>query len=224
MREVRIYFSKTGDAKFISHLDLMRCFTRAIIRAKIPITYTEGFNPRPYMNFAMPLSLGIEGLCEVLDIRVDGEISDDEIFSSLSKTMPADIKIIEVKPPVNKATAVAFSKYKVEIKQNGMKQEAFNEAVSELVSRDELMVSKLGKQGKRKVVKYINLTEHLKDFKIWTSNAGNNVLTFVLPSNTQFGINPSLFVNKILEETGVSPECVYTTRKHMLCEDGSRFE
>jgi uncharacterized protein (DUF2344 family) len=87
MRNVRIYFSKTGDAKYISHLDLMRCMMRAVSRAGIPISYTEGFNPRPYMNFAMPLSLGIEGLREILDIRVEDEMTDAELKSALEQVL-----------------------------------------------------------------------------------------------------------------------------------------
>ncbi len=223
MQKVRVFFSKTGDAKYISHLDLMRCFMRAVIRAGIPIGYTEGFNPRPYMNFAMPLSLGIEGLREVLDIRVDDSMTLDDIKLRLEKTMPPDISILDVKTPVRKATDVAFSKYKVEISQDTLDKESFNNKVSELLSRDELLVSKLGKQGKRKVVKYINLSEHINDFKIWTSSDGNNVLTFVLPSNPQFGINPTLLTGKIFEELGVDPIFTHITRKCLLCEDKTEF-
>lgn len=224
MRNVRIYFSKTGDAKYISHLDLMRCMMRAVARAGIPIGYTEGFNPRPYMNFAMPLSLGIEGLREILDIRVDDVISDSEIKESLEKVMPPDICILEVKPPVQKASAVSFSKYKIEIKQDDMPKEAFNQAVSELVGRSELLVSKIGKQGKNKVVKYINLTEHIRDFKIWISNDETHVITLVLPSNPTFGINPVLLTDKISEELHINPVFVHITRKALLSADGKELE
>lgn len=219
MQSVRIYFSKTGDAKYISHLDLMRCFNRAVTRAGIPIFYTEGFNPRPYMNFAMPLSLGISGLREIVDMKIDGDMSLDEIKERLSKAMPPDIKILEVCVPEKKASAVSYSRYKVEICQDKMSSEAFNSAVLELVSRDELTVSKMGKQGKRKVVKYINLTEHIKNFKIWSIDEKNSVITLVLPSNTQFGISPTLLTEKIFSELDVDPVSCLITRKNILTED-----
>ncbi len=219
MRSVRIYFSKTGDAKYISHLDLVRCFNRAAARAGIPIFFTEGFNPRPYMNFAMPLSLGISGLREIVDMKIDGEVTNDEIYDALSSVMPPDIKILEVCEPVQKASAVAFSKYKIEICQESMPSEAFNSAVSEMISRPELLVSKTGKQGKRKVVKYINLTEHIKDFKIWSLDEKNSVITLVLPSNTQFGISPVLFTDKVFEELSVDPVFCLITRKAILDEN-----
>ena len=83
MRCVRIWFDKLGEVRYISHLDLMRCFTRAIRRAKIPLWFTEGFNPRPYMQFALPLSLGMQSVCESVDIRVEGEITNGEIEKKL---------------------------------------------------------------------------------------------------------------------------------------------
>ena len=63
---VRIFFVKEGPSKYMSHLDLMRCMTRTLRRAGVPIWYTEGFNPHPFMTFAMPLSLGTSGLCETM--------------------------------------------------------------------------------------------------------------------------------------------------------------
>ena len=57
MREVRLRFSKTGRLKYISHLDINRAMSRALKRAQIPLWYTEGFNPHPYMSFSLPLSL-----------------------------------------------------------------------------------------------------------------------------------------------------------------------
>ena len=227
MRKIRIFFSKTGDAKYISHLDLMRCMTRAVIRAGIPIGYTEGFNPRPYMNFAMPLSIFFEGLCEIVDIRVDAsedEMSDDEIKNRLSDAMPKDIKILSVKAPVKKASEVAFSSYRIEILQDEMDKEAFNDAVSELISRDELMCSKLGKKGKNKVVKYINLTEHINSFNISVDEAGVHVITLILPSNPTFGVKPSLLTDKIFEELKITPVYVHITRLNLLDSNFDNLE
>ena len=77
MREVRLRFSKTGQAKYISHLDVNRVFSRALSRARINLWYTEGFNPHPYMSFSLPLSLGVESLCENVDIRIVDVISEN---------------------------------------------------------------------------------------------------------------------------------------------------
>ena len=82
MRAVRLNFSKTGRAIYISHLDINRMMTRAVRRAKLPMWYTEGFNPHPYLTFALPLSLGQSSDCEYMDIRIEGDITDEEIMNS----------------------------------------------------------------------------------------------------------------------------------------------
>ena len=143
MRNVRIRFSKTGAAKYISHLDLMRCFSRAMVRAEIPLWYTEGFNPHPYMNFAMPLSLGMEGMREVLDIRIVGDITNAELKERLSNAVPDHLEIIEVYDPVEKASRIAFSKYRIEIEQNDMPDEKFSELFLLESEKDEIILSKM---------------------------------------------------------------------------------
>jgi radical SAM-linked protein len=65
--DIRVFFSKTGNAKYISHLDLYRSFSRAIQRSGLPVWITEGFNPHIYITFALPLALGIEGQEEAMD-------------------------------------------------------------------------------------------------------------------------------------------------------------
>ena len=63
----RLLFSKTGRAKYISHLDLMRTFQRAFFRSGIQIRHTEGFNPHPFVSIALPLSVGYSSQCEILE-------------------------------------------------------------------------------------------------------------------------------------------------------------
>ena len=92
--DVRLFFTKTGFAKYISHLDLMRCMSRAVKRAGIPLWYTEGFNPHLFMTFARPLSLGQESLCEVVDVRLVGEMTFKDIQTRLNETLPKDITVV----------------------------------------------------------------------------------------------------------------------------------
>ena len=79
---------------YISHLDVNRLMTRAVRRAKLPMWYTEGFNPHPYIAFALPLPLGQSSESEFMDIRVTGDMTDDEIVARLREVMPQGIEII----------------------------------------------------------------------------------------------------------------------------------
>jgi len=93
---VRFEFEKKGTAIYMSHLDLMRSMTRALTRAEIPVKYTEGFNPHPYLVFAAPLALGIEGEREYFEIKVTEEMPFDSMKERLNATLPAGLKILAV--------------------------------------------------------------------------------------------------------------------------------
>ena len=111
MREVRLRFSKTGRLKYISHLDINRAMSRALKRAGIPLWYTEGFNPHPYMSFSLPLSLGVESLCESVDLRITGEITNKEIKDRLNSVLPEDLKIVDVYDDFRDNSEIVYSDY-----------------------------------------------------------------------------------------------------------------
>ena len=111
MREVRLRFSKTGRLKYISHLDINRAMSRALKRAGIPLWYTEGFNPHPYMSFSLPLSLGVESLCESVDLRITGEITNKEIKDRLNSVLPEDLKIVDVYDDFRDNIEIVYSDY-----------------------------------------------------------------------------------------------------------------
>jgi radical SAM-linked protein len=86
---VRIRFSKQGDLRLISHRDLLRTFERLFRRAAIDVRQSEGFHPKPRMNFASPLALGIAGLDEVLEVDLVDCVSPDELLETLNRhTVP----------------------------------------------------------------------------------------------------------------------------------------
>ena len=91
MDKLRLRFSKTGRAVYISHLDLMRTMTRAFLRAECRLKYSEGFNPHPNISIALPLSVGCESLCEIMDFRLIEEKELDDILKSLSVELPEGI-------------------------------------------------------------------------------------------------------------------------------------
>lgn len=82
---LRALFEKTGTAVWISHLDLMRLFQRAFARANLPLKHTQGFNPRPSVSIALPLSVGLESVCELLDFEVEGNFTRRKLPSGSMK-------------------------------------------------------------------------------------------------------------------------------------------
>ena len=71
----RLKFSKLNMAKYISHLDLLRCFTRSIMRAELPVKYSNGFNPHQKITFSLPLSIGVTSDSEFVDIDFEDGIN-----------------------------------------------------------------------------------------------------------------------------------------------------
>ena len=93
----RLLFEKTGNAVWISHLDLMRLFQRAFKRAGLFLKHTQGFNPRPSVSIALPLSVGVESCCELLEFELDGDtVPCDEIKERLNAALVDGITVREV--------------------------------------------------------------------------------------------------------------------------------
>ena len=108
---IRIKFTKTGRLKYISHLDLCRTMCPAMIRAKIPLWYTEGFNPHPKMVFAQPLPLFVESECEFLDIKITEPVSHEELKARLRSAFTDELYVLDVYTPVVKFTEIAYAGY-----------------------------------------------------------------------------------------------------------------
>lgn len=94
MINIRLKFSKGSEVKYISHLDLMRTFMRAVKRADIPIAYSGGFNPHPEMSFGAPLSVGVASLAEYLDMQLAEEVPLKELVHKLNQYLPSGIRVL----------------------------------------------------------------------------------------------------------------------------------
>ncbi len=220
MRCVRVWFKKMGMSRYVSHLDLMRAMSRTVRRANLPLWYTEGFNPHPYMTFALPLSLGMESLCESVDIRIEGDSTNEDIFNMLKGSMPPGIDIISVDEPQYDQKYIAFGEFDVFFESEKDAQDIAKLIKTNLES-DELIVQKLGKKGRHKVFKDINLIEFVKSYDI--SVILNKVrLTIVLPAGSTTNVNPSLLADEIVKRYG--KELPYTiVRKALYLENMEKF-
>lgn len=118
MVKYRLEFSKTGETKFVSHLDLVRLFSRVFKRAELPLAYSEGFNPHPKMSIGIPLSVGVTSGCELLDVEFYHEVPAEEIKVRLNEKMPMGIAITKVKQLEQgeaKLSSVARAKYEIKL-------------------------------------------------------------------------------------------------------------
>lgn len=113
---MRVFFEKRDRARYISHLDLTRCMTRAFARTSIPIWFTEGFNPHVYMTFALPIPLGVEGLRESFDFKLlEDSFPPEEVTRQLNAALPPDLRVKETAEAVSKPEAIAWGEYRLEL-------------------------------------------------------------------------------------------------------------
>jgi len=90
---IRVTFSKTDHMRYTSHLDVHRTWERTLRRARLPLTYSQGFNPRPKINLAAALPLGFTSDCEIVEFWLDNEIKLSQIEPQLQKASPPGIEI-----------------------------------------------------------------------------------------------------------------------------------
>ena len=220
MRLVRVWFEKKGMIRYISHLDLMRTVTRAVRRSEVPLWYTEGFNPHPYMTFSLPLSLGTESECESMDIKIEGDITNGEIFEKLKAVMPDGINVTAVTEPVFDPKEIAYGEFTIDFDGNFDREKA-KEAIDSLLSQDEIIIQKLGKKGHKKVMKELDLKPLI--FEPVVSDTENGIRLFVrLPAGSKTNVNPSLVAELIQKE--VEDCACLITRKRLLTEDLKEFQ
>lgn len=197
MFEVRLWLSKQGRIKYVSHLDMFRLMQRAVRRAEIPLWYTEGFNPHPYISFLLALSLGTEGLREPVDIRIVDDMTTEEIKNRLNAVMPEGLCVEDVTVPANKPAAISFGKYRVYYDSADVNE---SELFSALTS-GELSCEKSGKKGNKKIIKTVNVSEHIKSFELHSEN-GQIVLDVILPAGSVFNLNPQQLTSAVCGRLG----------------------
>lgn len=212
MRNVRIFYRKKGSMKFISHLDMTRFMSRLIAKSKIPVWYTEGFNQHIYMNFAVPLSLGFEGLYEIVDIRLtDDSYSLEKCLEALKSVSPPDIEFVSVSDGGSHMKTIGFAKYELEFEKFD-----FAEALNEFLSRESILCEKAGKKGK---VKEIDLIPKIKSFEI-TDNGVN----LILVAGSEDNLNPSLVMTAFFEQCGIEPQFYSVKRTMIYNREGEQFK
>lgn len=224
MIPVRATFEKRRRAKYISHLDLMRCMTRAFKRAAVPIWYTEGFNPHAYLMFPLALSLGCESGCECMDFRIDGDMTPEEAMQRLNAVLPADLQLTAIAAPVHKHTDIAFADYAVHLRAEApVTAEQLREKWDAFMAQGQILIEKKTKRG----TAMIDLKEQVQRCDAETTAKGV-ALSLRLPAGTSVNVNPSLLTDAFkayLAEHAPGMKLCFpqTERLAILCADGSAF-
>ena len=218
----RLLFSKTGRAKYISHLDLMRTFQRAFARAKIAIKHTEGFHPHPFVSIALPLSVGYSSQCEILEFGLLEGTPYEEVPARLTAAMPEGIVIHQCYPAQRKLKELTYLNYIMNFEYSEGRPQETEPAMQELLRRDSLVIQKKSNKSKKGYTE-VDLIPLIARTSI---EERRDVVSLDLVLRAQNpGLNPELILNAIREELPeAAPDFVTFHRRAVLDENFQTWE
>lgn len=167
MERLRVVYSKSKETIYLSHLDTIRIFEQALTRAQILVEYSKGFNPRPELVFAHPLSLGIESTGEVVDIFLAENVAISYFIREMNKVLPAGITILSAEyVPIDEKSIMSrvyASTYLISFVNNEEKfagktkreienmRKNYKEKMDKFLSQNEILVLKKSKNRMERI-------------------------------------------------------------------------
>ena len=192
---LRFRFKKQGSLQYISHLDLVRTMHKVIVRAKLPLWYTEGFNPKPKMIFAAPLSIGTESECEFMDLRMKEYIDPAEAMARINANMTDEMQVFEAYYPESKFTDLKWMSYRITIGTQGI-SDALVEKCNSLFAGDNIEVAKKNSE------QTVNIRPLIKSAT--ATRAGENlIIDATLSADPSAFLNPEYLIKALRDRCGV---------------------
>ena len=215
---LRAVFEKSGRAVFISHLDLLRTMQRAIKRSKIPVWYSQGFNPHIYLNFPLALSLGVTSRTEFMDFAVTENVEHDRIRDMLNEKMPEGLHIISIAEPVHPNKDIGFAEYILRFKSETGTEKMLAE-LEKMMSMDTIEIDK---RSKSKGTVKIDVKPHFNILQ--TEPDGDSLVVFIrLPAGLALNVNSNVFIDTFSSISGICFTGVYAERTKILLSSGENF-
>ncbi len=215
MIKYRFCYSKYGDAKYVSHLDLIRLFSRSFKRAQIPLTYSEGFNPHPKLAIGLPLSVGVTSECELMDAETDRVLGVNDI-DELNRSLPMGLHInavIERIPGVKKLSDIRWAEYRVMVYGTPISKEA----IEAFMARESVVIEK---KTKRKT-EDADILPDITSLSLTDASEDCMQLSMVLSAGPAANLKPDLVIaamEKYIDE--FHPADYDTHRVSILSESG----
>lgn len=207
MMTIRAKFTKTSDLIYISHLDLMRLFQRALRRAGIPVKYSEGFNPHPKLSFATALTLGVSSDGEYMDIELDSHVAPQEFIEKINNVLPEGIRILKaeyIKDKGSIMSLIRWSSYVIEMSLiEHISKENVELEISRLLNMNEIIMTKEKRKGKKIVTKQEDIKDKIKDLFVLMQDDKRIVLKTTLMTGSIGNLKPELLVEALLKYTDI---------------------
>ena len=169
MQRLRLKFSRGDELKYISHLDLMRLWSRASRRAGISVAYSEGFSPHPKISLAAPLPIGVTSEAELMDVTLRRTVSPHFVIKALRQQLPDGIDVVEIQQiPLTSPSLqsqLRYAEYRVVVTASKSQKEV-RTAITSLIQAESLPWQHMRDTGPRHydlrpLIRNIWLIDHL---------------------------------------------------------------
>ncbi len=211
---LRVKFKKVGRLQYISHLDLVRTMNKIVVRAKLPLWYTEGFNPKPKLVFAAPLSIGTESQTEFVDIRLSEYIEPELAAKALNENMTEEMQVTEAYYPTAKLADMKWLSYSIYIKTN-FATDVLAKQCEEALLSDRVEVIKKAKSGDMVTVDIRPLIKSAE----CTLEGGVLRLSCVLSADQSRFLNPELVIKALKKYCGVLSDPDLTKESYTIMRE-----
>ena len=198
---IRVKYKKEDEMIFISHLDLQRLLQRAFRRAKINLSYSEGFNPHPKMSYGNALALGVESQGEYVDIEIEDDIEVKEFLERINEQLPDGIKFVkgqEIDPKTpSLSSIIVYGEYIFNIDlEVPLSKEFVKSRVLNFVKSKEIIITKKNKKGKKVEV---DIRPMIRNFDLVSLD--DNRVTFVstIATGSKANLNINILIPQILD-------------------------
>ena len=208
---LRIKFDKTNEAKYISHLDLLRTFNRMIMRSMLTPSYSQGFNPHILLAFLQPSSVGMETKGDCADLTVEGTYDLNEVLKNLKENAPEGIVITSVcEAGEPKFNTLAYAEYTVKLTVDATKDE-----IIEFLRKDEILIDKKTKKG----IKEVDIKPLMVSYEVMDGI----ILKLTLKAGSTENLNPQLLIKAMEKYMSVNVTETYIIREKLLTENMKAF-
>lgn len=204
MQRIRFRFSRDEELKFISHLDIMRTFRRAMRRAEMPLMYKGGFHPQPRLIIGVPLPLGVTSEGEYGEVFLSAFIEPANFPGRTNLMLPPGLRVREVaeikgnEPSLMETINAAFYRVNFPAETSDLPAGAFRSGVEALLQTSELKVEKKSKKG----LKTRDIRPFIFSMQVFEEESGSVTLEMLLQTGNQGGAHPLDVLSILEEETG----------------------
>lgn len=218
--KLRMRFSKTGRAIWLSHLDLMRTMQRAFLRAEYPLKYSEGFNPHAQISILLPLSVGVSSECELMDFQLKDDVDLAQLPERLTAVMPEGITVHEAYPSETKAKYLKWLDVSGRLEYDDRDLLTMADGLAAFYRKPEIVITRKTKRGEGEM----DIVPAIRELSIALNRDSKSIVLEAIISAQEPTLNPDHLIAALRQQAPeLAPDFAAFTRQQVYFENGEVF-